>query len=176
MRWSAVSEATAVTPAKPPKIPRSVLVVIHTPQLDVLMIERADRPGYWQSVTGSLDAEDEPLAATARREVLEETGIDVDRVGGVLTDWQQANVYEIFTTWRHRYAPGVTHNTEHVFGLQVPTGTPVVLAPREHLQYQWLPWEQAAELCFSPSNAQAIHQLPQRSGDPAPSPSLPASP
>jgi len=142
-------------PPRPPKIPRSVLVVIHTPALDVLLIERADRPGYWQSVTGSLDAEDEPLADTARREVQEETGITT----GELRDWGLTNVYEIFPTWRHRYAPGVTHNTEHVFGLTVPAGTPVVLAPREHLQYQWLPWHEAAERCFSPSNAAAIRQL-----------------
>ena len=144
-------------PARPFKIPRSVLVVIHTPQLDVLLIERADRPGYWQSVTGSLDALNEPLDATARREVLEETGI----TGGVLRDWQQANVYEIFPVWRQRYAPGVTHNTEHVFGLTVPPGTPVVLSPREHLQHSWLPWREAAERCFSPSNAAAVLRLPQ---------------
>jgi len=145
---------------RPFKIPRSVLVVIHTPALDVLLIERADKPGYWQSVTGSLDAEDEALDVTARREVLEETGIDVDRVGGVLTDWQVQNVYEIYATWRHRYAPGVTHNTEHVFGLTVPAGTPVVLNPREHLSHVWLPWSEAAARCFSPSNAEAIRRLP----------------
>ncbi len=146
------------------KIPRSVLVVIHTPALDVLLIERADRPGYWQSVTGSVDADDEPLEATARREVLEETGIDVDAVGGLLRDWQQRNVYEIYPQWRHRYGPGVTHNTEHVFGLTVPAGTPVVLSPREHLQQAWLPWDQAAGRCFSPSNAAAIRQLPRYAG------------
>jgi dATP pyrophosphohydrolase len=147
---------------RPPKIPRSVLVVIHTPALEVLLLERADRPGYWQSVTGSLDAEDEALEATARREVLEETGIAIDAAGGVLQDWQQQNVYEIYATWRHRYAPGVTHNTEHVFGLTVPRATPVVLAPREHLAFAWLPWEAAAARCFSPSNAEAIRQLPLR--------------
>jgi len=150
-------------PDRAPKIPRSVLVVIHTARLNVLLIERADRPGFWQSVTGSLDAEDEILNATARREVLEETGIG----DGVLLDWNLSNVYEIFPNWRHRYAPGVTHNTEHVFGLCVPEGTPVVLAPREHLQYEWLPWHEAATRCFSPSNAQAVLQLPNRAG-PAP--------
>ena len=155
-----MSEAPAR--AKPPKIPRSVLVVIHTPALQVLLIERADRPGFWQSVTGSLDAENEALHTTALREVLEETGIDGTAPGAVLSDWQQRNVYEIFPTWRHRYAPGVTHNTEHVFSLCVPAGTPVVLAPREHLAFAWLPWAQAAERCFSPSNAQAIRQLPQQ--------------
>ena len=103
---------------RPFKIPRSVLVVIHTPALDVLLIERADKPGFWQSVTGSLDAEDEALDATARREVAEETGI----TGGMLRDWRLENVYEIYPVWRHRYAPGVTHNTEHVFGLTVPAG------------------------------------------------------
>jgi dihydroneopterin triphosphate diphosphatase len=147
-----------MSPARPPKIPRSVLVLIHTPALEVLLIERADKPGFWQSVTGSLDSEGEALDATARREVFEETGI----TGGTLRDWQLENVYEIYPVWRHRYAPGVTHNTEHVFGLTVPAGTPVTLSPREHLAWVWLPWREAADRCFSPSNAQAILQLPQR--------------
>lgn len=148
---------TNAPPARPFKIPRSVLVVIHTPALEVLLIERADRPGFWQSVTGSLDAEDEPLEATARREVAEETGI----TGGTLRDWALRNVYEIYPVWRHRYAPGVTHNTEHVFGLAVAAGTPVRLNPREHLAHAWLPWREAADRCFSPSNAEAILLLPQ---------------
>ena len=146
---------------RPFKIPRSVLVVIHTSALEVLLIERADMPGYWQSVTGALDAEDEPLADTARREVQEETGIDIGQVGGELRDWDMANIYEIYPVWRHRYAPGVTHNTEHVFGLTVPAGTPVTLAPREHVAYRWLPWREAADSCFSSSNAEAILHLPR---------------
>ncbi|MFN3810583.1 MAG: dihydroneopterin triphosphate diphosphatase [Roseateles asaccharophilus] len=147
--------------ARPYKIPESVLVVIHTPALEVLMLERADRPGFWQSVTGSLDAPDEAPAETARREVLEETGMDIAALDARLRDWQLSNVYEIYPVWRHRYAPGVTHNTEHVFGLTVPAGTPVRLAPREHLRYRWLPWREAADLCFSPSNAEAVLQLPR---------------
>jgi len=146
--------------SRPSKIPESVLVVVHTPALDVLLIERADHPGYWQSVTGSLDAPDEALAATAWREVFEETGI----LGGELRDWDLANVYEIYPEWRHRYAPGVTRNTEHVFGLTVEPGTTVVLDPREHLNHRWLPWREAADLCFSPSNAEAILQLPSLAG------------
>ena len=147
---------------RPYKIPESVLVVIHTPDLQVLMLERADRPGFWQSVTGSKDSLEEPLALTARREVREETGIDIDALpAGALRDWGLANVYEIYPVWRHRYAPGVTRNTEHVFGLCVPAGTPVRLAPREHLQYRWLPWQEAADQCFSPSNAEAVLQLPR---------------
>ena len=138
------------------KIPRSVLVVIHTPQGEVLLIERADHPGYWQSVTGSLDAPDEALTLTARREVEEETGIRV----GILGDWRLENVYDIYPQWRHRYAPGVTQNTEHVFGLLVPDNVPVTLSPREHLNHAWWPWRDAAQRCFSPSNAQAILQLP----------------
>ncbi|MGE5649600.1 MAG: dihydroneopterin triphosphate diphosphatase [Bacillota bacterium] len=157
---------------KPFKIPESVLVVIYTPALDVLLIERADKPGYWQSVTGSKDALDEPLQETARREVFEETGIRV--VEGVpdmlrptevapdsLRDWQLSNVYEIYPVWRHRYAPGVTRNVEHVFGLQVPRDIPITLAPREHLNHMWLPYRAAADHCFSPSNAEAILQLPR---------------
>ena len=146
------------------KIPESVLVVIHTATLQVLLIERADKPGYWQSVTGSKDRADEPLMETAVREVEEETGIVVgsDAVPlANLRDWGLNNVYEIYPVWRHRYAPGVTHNTEHVFGLRVPEGTPVRLAPREHLHHAWLPWREAADRCFSPSNAEAILQMPR---------------
>ena len=82
----------------------------------------------------------------------------------MLSDWQLSNVYEIYPVWRHRYAPGVTHNTEHVFDLTVPAGTAVVLNPREHLAYLWLSWQEAADRCFSPSNAEAILQLPRRLG------------
>lgn len=149
---------------RPPKIPESVLVVIHTAALDVLLIERADQPGFWQSVTGSKDAPDEPLAATAMREVGEETGIVVGSPAvplAGLRDWGLVNVYEIYPVWRHRYAPGVTHNTEHVMGLVVPRDVPVTLAPREHLAHAWLPWREAADRCFSPSNAEAILQLPR---------------
>jgi len=145
------------------KIPESVLVVIHTPALEVLLLERADHPGFWQSVTGSKDALDEPLAETCRREVFEETGIDCAAFD--LTDWQWSQRYEIFAHWRHRYPPGVTHNTEYVFGLQVPERIEAKLAPREHLSQVWLPWQQAADRCFSWSNAEAIRQLPRRAHD-----------
>jgi len=141
------------------KQPVSVLVVIYTPALEVLLLERADHPGYWQSVTGSRDG-GEVLHDTAVREVREETGLDASRY--VLSDWRQQNEYEIYAHWRHRYPPGVTHNTEHVFGLLLPQPLAIRIAPREHLQYQWLPWQQAAAKVFSPSNRAAILQLPQR--------------
>ena len=142
------------------KIPRSVLVVIHSADLRVLLMERAPWPGFWQSVTGSLDFEDEPYRATAVREVREETGLDA--AGYILEDWGIENRYEIFQKWRWRYGPGVTHNTEHVFGLTLPQPLPVSLAPREHSQYQWLPYREAAEKCFSWTNRDAILLLPQR--------------
>jgi dATP pyrophosphohydrolase len=157
-------------PPRPPKIPESVLVVIHTPDRQVLLIERADKPGYWQSVTGSKDAPDEPLAHTCIREVEEETGIVIGSAAVPVTalcDWALSNVYEIYPMWRHRYASGVTHNTEHVFGLTVPPGTPVRLNPREHLRFGWWPWREAADRCFSPSNAEAILQLPRFLADDA---------
>ena len=150
--------------SRPPKIPESVLVVIHSDDRQVLLIERADHPGYWQSVTGSRDRVDEPLSETCVREVGEETGIVVgtpEVPRSALRDWQLCNIYEIYPVWRHRYAPGVTHNTEHVFGLRVPRGMPVRLNPREHLNHVWLPWAEAADRCFSPSNAEAILQLPR---------------
>ena len=152
--------------SEPPiyKIPESVLVVIHTSALDVLLIRRADADDFWQSVTGSKDRADESWRDTAMREVLEETGINCapgTPLATALIDWHLENVYEIYPRWRHRYAPGVTHNREHLFGLQVPADTPITLAPREHTAYCWLPWREAADVCFSPSNAEACLLLPQ---------------
>lgn len=143
------------------KIPLSVLVVIYTPALEVLLIKRADAQDYWQSVTGAKDYPDESFDATAVREVAEETGIDARAAGHALRDWGLENVYEIYPRWRHRYEPGVTRNTEHLFGLCVPAGTPVRLNPREHTDYRWLPWREAADACYSPSNAEACLLLPQ---------------
>jgi dATP pyrophosphohydrolase len=143
---------------RPFKIPQSVLVVIHTAALDVLLINRADTPGHWQSVTGSKDHEDESFEDTAVREVFEETGIRCAQ--GQLSDWALENVYDIYPHYLHRYAPGVSRNREHVFGLTVAAGTPVTLHPREHIEYEWLPYRAAADRCFSPSNAEAILMLP----------------
>jgi len=139
-----------------------VLVVVHTPALDVLLLERAGRPGYWQSVTGSLERADEPLAQAARREVAEETGIEAR--AGDLVPWHLAYTFEIYAQWRHRFAPGTTHNTEHVFSLDVGARRAVTLAPGEHGASLWLPWREAAAKCFSWSNRDAILQLMARRG------------
>ena len=150
---------------RPFKIPESVLVVIHSAELDVLLLERADAPGFWQSVTGSKDTLAESLVETCVREVGEETGIAIGSAAiplAALVDWQLANVYDIYPQWQHRYAAGVTRNTEHVFALRVPRETPVRPAPREHLRFEWLDWRAAADRCFSASNAEAILQLPRR--------------
>ena len=142
------------------KIPISVLVVIYKSNGEVLLIERADRANFWQSVTGSIDCLDEDLGAAAAREVLEETGIDVQSLpAGSLQDLHHQIEYEIYPQWRHRYAPGVTRNTEHWFSLLVPEDTQVQLAPREHVAYQWLPFADAASKCFSRSNGEAILSL-----------------
>lgn len=141
------------------KLPVSVLVVVHTPDLRVLLIERADRPGFWQSVTGSQDA-GESLEQTALRELYEETGIDGARYG--LNDWKKHTLFEIYPHWRHRYAPGVTHNTENVYSVEVPELIDIQLAPLEHIAYAWLPWQDAAKRVFSASNAEAIRELPVR--------------
>ena len=140
-----------------PKLPVSVLVVIHTAALEVLLLERAAHPGYWQSVTGSLERLDEPLEAAAAREVLEETGIDARR--GRLQRWNLSNTFEVYAHWRHRFARGTTHNTEHVFGLELAASCPVRLAPDEHRAHLWLPWREAAQKCFSWSNRDAIRVL-----------------
>ena len=143
------------------KLPESVLVVVHTPALEVLLIERAANPGFWQSVTGSREEGDLDLADTARRELREETGL----VHGTLTDWRVENRYEIWPQWRARYAPDVTHNVEHVFGFRVPQITVATLDPAEHTAQLWLTWREAMDKVFSPSNRDAIAQLPRRFDD-----------
>jgi len=145
------------------KLPESVLVVVHTAGLEVLLLERAANPGFWQSVTGSREPDDADLEATARRELREETGL----TAGTLTDWRVKNRYEIWPQWRARYAPDVTHNTEHVFGFRVPQITVATLDPAEHTAQLWLPWQQAMDKVFSPSNRDAIRQLGQRRDRPS---------
>ncbi|HVF62726.1 MAG TPA: dihydroneopterin triphosphate diphosphatase [Casimicrobiaceae bacterium] len=142
------------------KQPVSVLVLVHTPDLRVLLLERADFPDHWQSVTGSCEP-GETLAETAMRELYEETGLDATAYGGVV-DQRQSNDFEIFAQWRHRYPPGTTHNTEHVFLLEVPSPIAVTLQPREHLAHVWLPWREAAARCFSWTNRDAIVALGER--------------
>ena len=141
------------------KTPISVLVLIHTADLRVLLLERTDRPGFWQSVTGSQEQE-ETLCETAMREVQEETGLD----GFAIENWQVSNVYEIYPHWRYRYAPGVIHNTEHLFGLELPQPLAVTLAPEEHLRYEWVDWREAAHRVFSWTNVEALRQLGHRHG------------
>jgi len=143
----------------PYKIPRSVLVVIHTPELQVLMMERCGWRDFWQSVTGSLEREDEPLRDAAIREVCEETGLDAPRYG--LIDWGVEHRFEIFKKHSSRYAPGVTHNLEHVFSMEVPEALEVRLDPAEHSSYRWLPQREAAELTISWTNRDAILSLPR---------------
>ncbi|HEY3460306.1 MAG TPA: dihydroneopterin triphosphate diphosphatase [Casimicrobiaceae bacterium] len=141
------------------KQPVSALVIVYTAELHVLLLERADFPDHWQSVTGSRD-QDETLADTATRELLEETGIEAEAFGGVV-DWHVTRDYEIYPQWRHRYPAGTTMNTEHVFSVDVRQPVPIRLATREHLRYVWLPWRAAAERCFSWTNRDAILALPE---------------
>lgn len=145
-----------------PKIPVSVLVLVYTTGGDVLLLERAGRAGLWQSVTGSLDRRDEPLAEAARRELLEETGIAAQAA-----DLRRCNLtytFEIFAQWRHRFVAGTTHNTEHVFSLELPERVPAALAPDEHVGSVWLPWREAVAKCFSWSNRDAIRIVGQFAG------------
>lgn len=144
------------------KQPRSVLVLIHSPALDILLLERAAHAGFWQSVTGSCEPGEAPHE-TALREVLEETGIDAVRHR--LVDWHMTRRFEILPLWRHRYAPGVTHNVEHLFSLCVPRDVPVRLAPDEHRAWQWLPWREAARRVFSWTNRDAVLMLPHRGSE-----------
>lgn len=141
------------------KTPVSALILIHTAELQVLLLERADKVGFWQSVTGSIEAGETPYQA-AIREVKEETGLDA--LAYDFQDWQTSNIYEIYPHWRHRYAPGVIENTEHLFGLCLPSAMDVTLAPDEHTRYQWLDWREAAKKVFSWTNIDALKKLGER--------------
>lgn len=141
---------------KPYKTPISALVLIHTQDLQVLIMERADKDGFWQSVTGSVEGDESPYQA-AIREVKEETGLDALQYR--LQDWHTSNVYEIYPHWQYRYAPGITHNREHLFGLTVPEPLPIKLAPNEHVRYEWVDWREAAKRVFSWTNVDALKRL-----------------
>lgn len=141
------------------KTPVSALVLIHTPDLQVLIMERADKAGFWQSVTGSIEGDETPQQA-AIREVMEETGLNALQYD--LQDWQTSNVYEIYPHWRYRYAPGVIENREHLFGLMIPDTLPIELAPEEHVRYEWVDWREAAKRVFSWTNVDALKKLGER--------------
>ena len=141
---------------KPYKTPISALVLIYTPNLQVLIMERADKAGFWQSVTGSVEGDETPLQA-AIREVQEETGIDTTQYN--LQDWHASNVYEIYPHWRHRYAPNVFENREHLFGLELASTLTIKLAPDEHVRYEWVDWREAAKRVFSWTNVDALKRL-----------------
>ncbi len=138
------------------KTPISALVLIHTVDLQVLIMERADKVSFWQSVTGSVEGDETPMQ-TAIREVHEETGLDANQYN--LQDWHASNIYEIYPHWRHRYAPGVTQNTEHLFGLELPSPIAIKLAPNEHVRYEWVDWRVASTRVFSWTNIDAIKKL-----------------
>ena len=143
------------------KTPISALVLIHTADLQVLIMERTDKAGFWQSVTGSVEGNETPLQ-TAIREVFEETGLDATRYN--LQDWHASNVYEIYPHWRHRYAPDVVENTEHLFGLELPTPLVIKLSADEHVRYEWVDWREAATRVFSWTNIDALKKLGEMHG------------
>ena len=140
------------------KIPISVLVILFTRKYDVLLLERADRPGFWQSVTGSKEDVKESLASTAQREVREETGLNFER--NQFRDWNRSFDFEIYRHWRGRYKPGITHNTEYVFSLMVENKVKIEISPREHLSYCWIDRKSAIAKVFSWTNVIALKELP----------------
>ena len=144
------------TPSKPYKRPVSVLVVIHHQHQQFLMLQRVDNAAFWQSVTGSLEAGEQPLD-TAVRELCEETGLCLAKEQ--VHDWQLHYDYDIYPEYWHRYPPGTRRNTEHVFSVDVALDSTITLAPTEHSAYRWVDADTALTLAYSPSNRNAIAQL-----------------
>ena len=136
------------------KRPESVLVVIYTSSGEVLMLERRQPPGFWQSVTGSLQW-NESARQAAIREVREETGLSVEEQ---LVDCGYSNRFEILPAWRSRYAPGTDWNTEHVFRVEIASIAPIQLNSVEHRRAGWLPARQAADRASSHTNRAAIER------------------
>lgn len=133
------------------KLPESVLVVVHTLGGDVLLLERIQPPGWWQSVTGSLEPGEAPRDA-AVRELAEETGLAADG----LVDLGLSQRFAILPAWRHRFAPGVTENLEHAFALQLAMPAHVRLSATEHLRHIWLPMPAALDRATSHTDRAAI--------------------
>jgi dATP pyrophosphohydrolase len=133
------------------KRPESVLVVVYSRGGEVLLLERHQPPGWWQSVTGSLEADEMPWEA-AVRELREETGLAADG----LLDLGINERFTIAPAWRARFAPGVTENLEHAFALRVAAPVEIALDSTEHLRYAWLPLQAAAERATSHTNRAAI--------------------
>lgn len=142
--------------AKQYKIPVSILVIIYTKDMEILLLHRKDKKNFWQSVTGSIEEGESPVNA-AKRELLEETGIDHQEF--LLLDWKLSQQYEIFPHWRYRYEPNVTHNIEHVFSVELPEKIIVNLEPSEHKEYKWVPLHDAIKEVFSGTNADALKKL-----------------
>lgn len=142
--------------AKQYKIPVSILVIIYTKDMEILLLHRKDKKNFWQSVTGSIEEGESPVNA-AKRELLEETGIDHKEF--LLLDWKFSQQYEIFPHWRYRYEPNVTHNIEHVFSVELPEKIIVNLEPSEHKEYKWVPLHDAIKEVFSGTNADALKKL-----------------
>lgn len=133
------------------KRPESVLVVVYSRAGEVLLLERRQPAGWWQSVTGSLEAGEMPWEA-AVRELREETGLDADG----LLDLGVNQRFTIAPAWQDRFAPGVTENLEHAFALRLAEQVPIALDPAEHLRYEWLPLAAAGERASSHTNRAAI--------------------
>ena len=134
--------------------PESVLVVVHTPEFDCLLLERIEPRGFWQSVTGTLRWAETP-AECAARELAEETGL----APLALRDAQVQRSFPILPAWRSRYAPGVECNVEHQWYLEVPEVRAVTIEPTEHVAYLWLPIEAAIEKVASWTNREALQRL-----------------
>jgi dATP pyrophosphohydrolase len=134
--------------------PESVLIVIYTAGGEFLLLERRRPPGFWQSVTGSLEW-GESADVAARRELIEETGIRQ----GVLVNLQWTQVYEILPAFGKVYAPGVTLNLEHAFSLRLQDRVPVTLSDAEHTQFRWAAATDAVETVSSSTNRAVIAEL-----------------
>lgn len=118
---------------------------------EVLLVKRsAAHGGFWQPVTGIIEAGESPAEA-AHREVFEEVGLS-----GPFASLGHVRDFPIAREFSRHQGPRPFLLREHAFALRAES-TEVRLSPEEHDEYVWTAPEDAEPLLMWPGNRRALH-------------------